>query len=79
MTRQKAAEEDIDEPARRYIAEPPNGLCYPTQELSKVKDKSKKTGFLGSMSGRGVAMIMTPLRRRPRLQLKLKNQKWLQV
>jgi len=53
VTRQKAAEEDTDEPARRYLAEPPNGLRHPTQELSKVKDTSKKTGFLGSIFGSG--------------------------
>ncbi len=53
ITRQKAAEEDTDEPARRYLAEPPNGLRHPTQELSKVKDTSKKTGFLGSIFGSG--------------------------
>lgn len=53
VTRQKAAEEDTDEPARRYLAEPPNGLRHPTQELSKVKDTSKKTGFIGSLFGSG--------------------------
>lgn len=52
--RQQGAENDVDEPVRKVLAEPPNGLRHPTQELSKVKDTGKKTGgFLGSIFGSG--------------------------
>ena len=52
-TRQQAAEHDSDEPARKLLAEPPNGYRHPTQPLSNVKDTGRKKGYLESMFGGG--------------------------
>lgn len=51
--RQQAAENEVDEPVRKVLAEPPNGLRHPTQPLSQVKDTGRKKGYLESMFGSG--------------------------
>jgi hypothetical protein len=49
--RQQGAENEVDEPVRKVLAEPPNGLRHPTQPLSQVKDTGRKKGYLESMFG----------------------------
>jgi len=51
--RQQGAENEVDEPVRKVLAEPPNGLRHPTQPLSQVKDTGRKKGYLESMFGSG--------------------------
>ncbi|MFM8860226.1 MAG: hypothetical protein ACKOEW_09075 [Methylocystis sp.] len=79
MVRQKAAENEVDEPVRKVLAEPPNGLRHPTQELSKVKDTSKKTGFLGSIFGGGSGSDNDPVAQTAGTSVEIEKPKTVEV